>query len=139
MHGVEGSRSSSRADSRVNDVITLLGDWRPESLLDVGCAEGSITAALGSALGVSRSSCCGCDVRDVDAGGAFEFTLQVCLQLMVFSDINVSPYSQAHADKLPYGDDSFDLVTLFMALHHMQDPLVMLSEVMEYNNLTLFN
>lgn len=41
--------SGGRADYRVRQIKDLLrgSDWKPRNLLDVGCSEGSITAALG--------------------------------------------------------------------------------------------
>jgi len=80
--------------------------------LDVGCAEGSITSALGAALNLREENIHGCDVRDVPPIGA------------KFS------FKTIEADgSLPYQDRSFDFVTLLMVLHHVSDAEFLLKEI----------
>ena len=70
-------------------------------MLDVGCAEGGITANVGRALGLDPKNVHGCDVREVkkeDDGFQFE---------------------KYDGTNLPKDDDSVDVVTCLMALHHM--------------------
>ncbi len=74
------------------------------NLLDVGCAEGGITANVGRALGLDPKNVHGCDVREVEKeDDGFQFLL----------------YDGVGLPKRSYPDNSFDVVTCLMALHHM--------------------
>jgi ubiquinone/menaquinone biosynthesis C-methylase UbiE len=106
--GVDG-----RANSRVQEITTLLAreHFAPRyAMLDVGCSEGSITAALGSALGLHSSSIHGCDVRDVPSPQGFTFAL-------------------SSGARVPYADAQFDFVVALMVLHHFDELPAMLAEL----------
>lgn len=74
-------------------------------LLDVGAADGSITAALAGELGLPPSRAAACDVVELPPAAEprlFEFRL-------------------ADGNSLPFGSEEFDLVTAFMSAHHFAD------------------
>lgn len=81
------------------------------TMLDVGCAEGSITAALGESFHLDKENVHGCDIRDMKGSG---FTFR----------------RQEDGDKLPYSDDSMDIVFCLMCLHHVRNPHKILNEIM---------
>ncbi len=78
--------------------------------LDIGCSEGGLTAAFGEAFGLAPDHIHGSDIREIDPHGRFTF-------------------ARADAAALPYPDDTFQLVTLNMALHHFTDVGAVLAEV----------
>lgn len=106
--------SAGRSASRVKDISQWLNPLKRKKdikYLDVGCSEASITESVGNALNLTGGDIYGCDVFITkEPGGKVIFTPS-------------TPTS------LPYEDDSFDLVTAFMALHHFTDPEIMLSEI----------
>ena len=82
--------------------------------LDIGCADGSITIAIGQDLHLDRYHIFGCDVRDLppeeDQSRRFMFK---------------------HYDgiTLPYCSNCFDFITIYMVLHHIPDVQSFLKEV----------
>ncbi len=70
--------------------------------LDVGSAEGCITAALGASLGLPKERVVACDVQPQPPSPAFEFVL-------------------TDGRTLPFADGEFGLVTMFMSAHHFED------------------
>lgn len=114
--------AEGRTASRVADVMPALnkilaGKGVPavRQYLDVGCAEGGLTAAFGQALGLSVEDTHGCDIFEAAAGPGFTFTL-------------------ARAEDLPYEDRQFQAVSTIMALHHFEklsESLAEISRVLE--------
>jgi len=102
----------SRGNKRVQQVINLIpDDFKPKSLLDIGCADGSITNQLRESLDINIDKCHGCDIKPLTKPIGFSFQLiQNC--------------------KLEHWEDqSKSLVTAFMVLHHVSVPLEMIKEV----------
>ena len=99
----------NRAKNRVEQIEPLLRrflDGRVvRSYLDVGCNEGSITAALGTLLHAEAVH--GCDVLAPPPGDPPAFTFA----LLDPAD----PY------RLPYADASQDVVSAMMSLHHIAE------------------
>jgi SAM-dependent methyltransferase len=79
----------------------------PESLLDVGCGDGQITARIAAAMPKLRVA-----GIDVFARPQTHFPVQI------FDGSNI-----------PYADASFDVVMAVDVLHHAEDPLRLLSEM----------
>lgn len=111
----EGQTPYDRAQGRFLDIRRILDEkFVPVTLLDIGCSEGKITAALGKGFGMDSANIHGCDVRELkqDPDG-FTYTR--------IEDDN--------SNKLPYADNSFDLVVSLMVLHHIENVATMLPEI----------
>lgn len=119
-------KESGRANSRVVEIMELLGRAQPahyknqhpappgipiDNVLDLGCSEGSITAALGEALQLPVEHVHGADVRDVSNKAGITFRL--------LTDPN----------RLPYYDSTFSLITCLMSFHHMDNVEAVLNEI----------
>lgn len=98
----------SRGENRADQVLDFLGPYLTKtkvgSYLDVGCSEGSITAAMGKLLRAEKIQ--GCDVVPLkaDQKRGFEFTL----------------LDPADPYRLPYPTASQDVVSAFMSFHHIE-------------------
>lgn len=98
MRGASASASASAA--------------APRTCLDIGCADGSITAAVADKLGLPPDRALACDIVDrvaPDARARIQF-------------------AQSTATRLPFADASVDLVTMNMVAHHFSDPAAMFRE-----------
>ncbi|KAL0476270.1 ubiG [Acrasis kona] len=106
-------QGQGRSDNRVGEIVDLIPtDCNVTSLVDVGCAEGSITASLGASLKIQPSNIHGCDVRNVAAQEGF-----------TFSRIDED------GGTLPYQSESHPLVVCLMVLHHIPNPSQTLMEI----------
>lgn len=104
--------SSYRFSKRIQDVSKLLPrDFVPRKYLDIGCAEGSITAPLGAHFRLQPRNIIGCDIRDVPTTEGMQFEL--------YDGENLKNHA----------DGSLCLVTMIMSLHHVRRPTKLLSEV----------
>lgn len=105
--------SESRARKRAKELAALLpSSFRFNALLDIGCADGSITSALGDVL---RTSC----TQGVDVQGS-KYAEGRALRC------KLSVYDGVH---LPFGDASFDVVSAIMCLHHVREPALLLADI----------
>lgn len=102
---------SSRVNARVRDIakFSISG---VNKYLDIGCGDGTITAGIGKYFNLSKDNIVGCDITQW-AGHEHENE--------VSDDITFIPMESP--DKLPT-DETFELITIFMALHHMTDEVV---------------
>lgn len=122
------SKSKWRAYNRTVPILQLLGKSPPkyrnpyitahppynisvDSLLDVGCSEGSITAAVGESLHLPVSNIHGCDIREIADTTGFIFRLQT------------------NSNQLPYPDNSMSLILCLMSLHHFNNINKLMSEI----------
>jgi SAM-dependent methyltransferase len=71
------------------------------SILDVGCADGNIVRAIGNFYGAGRV--CGVDLMPTIQNDSIE-------------------YRQALETTYPFADESFDIITAFVTLHHIKLP-----------------
>jgi SAM-dependent methyltransferase len=90
----------------------LLAEAAPESVLDVGCGEGELTAEWAAEL--PGAAVLGVDVADVTR---------------VSPAPNLAFRVIAPAPPLPFGDGAFDLVAAVESLEHMEDPEGALAEM----------
>jgi SAM-dependent methyltransferase len=90
----------------VSSLAKQLG--RVDSLLDVGCGDGNNLLALAERAGATR-------VQGVD------------VVVRPTAVINVQAYDGTH---LPFGDRSFDAVSIVDVLHHCLDPRAVLKEAL---------
>jgi SAM-dependent methyltransferase len=112
---VSGS-STWRADNRAKEIQRLLSEHRinvprGKALLDMGCAEGSITAILGQELGFEAAHTYGADVRDIPPSADFVFQ-------RIIEDA-----------PLPFEDNKFYLVFALMVLHHIPNYPAVVAEL----------
>jgi ubiquinone/menaquinone biosynthesis C-methylase UbiE len=113
-------KGSTRESSRVDDLLRVLPDMKVENFLDVGCSEGKITTAVAKRLGLHQNGTFACDVvvpdysRTLTGNDTLEgkATFRVCSQ-----------------EKIPFGDNSMDLVSTFMSAHHFTNPVKMFHEI----------
>ena len=82
----------------------------PQDYLDIGCADGRMTRAIGQALDVETGHVSGVDVvlPDEHATG-----------------VQLKPYN---GKRIPFKAESQDMATLLTVLHHAEDPQALLDE-----------
>ena len=92
-----------RSMSRVNDIKQYI-DKPYDSYLDIGCYNGHVTNVITQYLHKYNSSLVshGIDVEHMDTTGDFEYKIY-------------------DGSNIPYSDKMFDIVTMFMVLHHVSD------------------
>jgi SAM-dependent methyltransferase len=90
----------------------LLAEAAPQSVLDVGCGEGELTAEWAAEL--PRAALLGVDLADV---------------IRVSPAPNLAFRVIAPAPPLPFDDGAFDLVAAVESLEHMEDPEGALAEM----------
>ena len=106
----EGDGRANHMVSRTIDSVPLSLRTGSTSMLDYGCAEGAITAALGKQLGLSPDQIIGADVRNIPSVG-FTFVP------LAAEDDAVAPAVGSILPSIP--DGSVDLVTSAMVFHHV--------------------
>lgn len=114
-------RSINRADkikSLINKFYTKKDSLE---ILDVGCAEGSITIVIGQYLQLEPSKIHGCDIVDTNNNTKKSFTFTH------LSDNNTD--NNNNTGKLPYNNEQFDIVIALMSLHHMQHRDFVIEEI----------
>ena len=79
-----------------------------DSLLDIGCGDGTVAVGIGAAIGASRVAGVDVLVRPATA-------------------IPVTPYDGEH---LPFPDDAFEAVVISDVLHHCEHPARVLREAL---------
>lgn len=89
----------------------------PISILDVGCAEGHITIRVGDYLDLHPSQINGCDVIELSDNHPNK------------DRFSFKHLKQDSKTRLPYNDNSQDVVLALMSLHHMHDVDLMLKEM----------
>jgi len=119
-----------RLTRRADDVIRILKEYDGNILinrmLDVGCSDGTMTASIGKVLNLEKDDVHGCDILDLEEGKQSDD--------MIYTKMT-------NVDKLPYKDGMFDLVTIFMAMHHfikLHDMIGEIRRVLKPNGLLIF-
>jgi len=106
-----------RSDSHINDLLPWLSKLRRSKkidyYLDVGCSEARITKSVSEYLNLRKGQVFGCDIN---------LPPPEQREPQIIFSVNLP-------NKLPYIDESFDLVTLMMALHHFEKPHEMIQEI----------
>jgi 2-polyprenyl-3-methyl-5-hydroxy-6-metoxy-1,4-benzoquinol methylase len=98
----------------LDELFTLAA---PNSVLDVGCGEGVLTAQWAQRLGSGRVV--GIDLEDPKL--AAEWSARGARENLQFRAMS--------ADRLEYADDEFDLVAATEVLEHVPDPEAVLAEM----------
>lgn len=116
--GYPEHEDAGRADHRIKiirDMIIENASNFPERFVDIGCSEGSITALIGTEIGMEPEKVFGIDILPKE---------QVVHQ-EGFQYIQVDP----QCIKLPFENNSVSVVCMIMSLHHTRDPLQYISEI----------
>jgi ubiquinone/menaquinone biosynthesis C-methylase UbiE len=109
---VDSKYHQRRLEQRVAQVKAVLGDRQPSSFVDVGCGDGNLTRAMAAAWGLPREA-------------AFGVELFIRPDAK-FDEITLVPFD---GKTLPFPDNSQELLTLFMVLHHAPDPQALIQEI----------
>lgn len=101
-------------------ISNILCRFLPENLgiktyLDIGCNNGQITISFGNRLGLNSSNIYGIDVET--------FSQQKIVPLSGFMYMNYDGLN------IPFDSNSFDLVSCFMVLHHVEQLDKLLNEI----------
>lgn len=101
----------SRATNRANLLIRMLPqEFIPETMLDIGVGDGSITSAIQRHYDLPKDKVFGTDIVTPREEPSFTFNL-------------------VDGSDLPFNDNSFDLITANMVLHHVDDLDGLLQEI----------
>lgn len=95
-------------------LVELVGPIAGKRVLDVGCGSGALTAVLVDRAGAGA-------VSAIDPSASF-----VASVAEAFPAIDVR---RAHAEELPFGDASFDVVLAQLVVHFMSDPVRGITEM----------
>ena len=114
------SSSANRAGKRVSGLTSILPSFFiPKSLLDIGCAEGSITGSLAQKYKIGPDKAQGVDIAGIgDDGYSAGRESDKRMTFQVYDGIN-----------LPFDDNSFDLIVAVMSFHHVEHIDELLTEV----------
>jgi len=111
---------SHRWRTAANSATYLLPHLRPgQSLLDVGCGPGTITADLAGLVAPGRVTA----VEPVEA--ALDLARQECGR----RGVENIDFAVADVHALPFADDTFDVVHAHQVLQHLHDPVQALREM----------
>lgn len=96
--------STERGNNRINSIQKYINTNFPVSCyLDIGCFDGKITELFGKYFRLNKLQTHGVDIKDYNNQNS-EFV-----------------FSQYDGKILPYSDNSFDLITCMMVLHHIPE------------------
>src|SRR5919202_1046390 len=118
LHGARwydlfGTVISFGRDKAIREKLVELAAPAPgETVLDVGCGTGTLALALKSRVGTG-------EVHGIDASPEM---IQVAKQKATKAGADVD-FRVALIEAIPFPDDSFDLVTSSLMLHHLPDDL----------------
>jgi ubiquinone/menaquinone biosynthesis C-methylase UbiE len=103
-------RASKRSKDRAQDVVRLFMQLpsTPESILDVGCGDGSILRAIGRRF--PSAALLATDLHEPDLADGFEFR-------------------QSTDSSIPFEDGAADAALLFMSAHHFENLEATLGEI----------
>lgn len=102
--------SAKRIDRRVGQMKNVLRELKPDSLLDIGCGDGDITAAIQKLFQLPKEKAIG-------------------LEVFVRPDIKRSfQCMKFNGEQIPLPDNSQELATLFTVIHHADAPEKLLQE-----------
>lgn len=104
-----------RADYRIKEIIDFLEKKvkisNIKSVVDIGCADGSLITSLGKAMELKKNNIHGVDLRDVD------------------DKVEGFEFKKVDGKKLPYMNNSKSFAMCLMVLHHDSHPEIILSEI----------
>lgn len=92
-----------------------------DTILDVGCGPGTISADFAALVEEGQGSVIGCD--------ASEAVVQQATELVKSRNLSNLTFQQCDANALPFADNSFDIVHCHQVLQHVKDPVGILKEM----------
>lgn len=103
---------NDKSNKRANEYYEILNHSlliKPiiiKKYLDIGCGNGYYTVSFGKKLGLTEN-----EIYGIDTGN--------------FAGVKITPitgfiYKEYNGEKIPYQDNMFDMVTMFMVLHHVE-------------------
>jgi ubiquinone/menaquinone biosynthesis C-methylase UbiE len=107
--------SAATANSRISDLTIDAMDWSGLRVLDVGCGDGEYTFELYRRGNPSEIT--GIDLSPAAVAAA---AAKIANQAATFSVCSGS--------RLPFADNSFDVVHMRGVLHHMENPMLAVAE-----------
>ena len=118
-YGFQKNESNSRSLSRVNDILLYLDALNMCDIknkeeyvyVDIGCSEGGITQFLGKSLGLNHVY--GVDIVDESKITRIDDNNDVHMEYIKLDMTKHTEYC------LPFLDESVDLITILMCLHHI--------------------
>jgi SAM-dependent methyltransferase len=99
-----------------SDMLDLLDQAQPRSILDVGCGEGVLTEMWVDRLSPERAV--GIDLEDPKLEAEWRRRARPNLE-----------FRTGLGDELPYGEGEFEAVTAMEVLEHVPDPAAVLAEM----------
>jgi SAM-dependent methyltransferase len=114
-----------RGENRIQHITKRIDmRFRVSSYLDIGCFDGGITKAMGKFVHLNKLQTHGVDIKPYKDE---------------YKDITFTAYNGI---QLPFSDDSFDLITCLMTLHHIPkdnlEPLLKeISRVMKHDGILI--
>lgn len=110
--------STKRGDRAAEDLFHVLesinNKYSITSYLDIGCNNGSITVPFGEKLSLDSNHIHGIDVVNFGA--------------QTIKPFEGFDYKQYDGYNIPFEDESFDLLTCLMVLHHVERPADLIKE-----------
>ncbi len=102
--------------NKLKNVLTMImaANIKPKKILDVGCASGWFLSEVSKAF--PKASCCGIDL----------YKEAIYYGRKQYKNLKLK---QADAHKLPYPNNSFDVVICCEVLEHVEDPKRVLREI----------
>jgi ubiquinone/menaquinone biosynthesis C-methylase UbiE len=107
-YNITNKLSNERGVNRMKSIERYIKiDFPVSCYLDIGCLDGGITESIGKYFRLNKLQTHGVDVKSYENAGENNY-----------DNITFTTYD---GSKLPYTDDSFDLVTCLMVFHHIQE------------------
>ncbi len=106
---------NNRGNYRINSIKKYIHNWdkiSPTFYLDIGCFQGDITETVGKHFNLNKFQIRGIDIKKYVENENYTFT-------------------EYNGKDIPFNDESFDLITCFMILHHIPEEnlIILLNEI----------
>jgi ubiquinone/menaquinone biosynthesis C-methylase UbiE len=109
--------SAVTANARISDLTINAIDWKGLKVLDVGCGDGEYTFELYRRGNPSEIT--GIDLSPAAIAAATERVSN-----------EAATFSVCSGSRLPFSNDSFDVVHMRGVLHHMENPMLAVAEAL---------
>lgn len=93
-------KKNNREINRILEIKKIINLTGYKNYLDIGCGDGTITQKIGEYMNLKKENINGCDIIHCNNN-------------------NITFKLLGESLSAPYSDNSFDIITLFMSLHHI--------------------